>query len=126
MGSRRLSSNRLGTYSLGVAAAAAAKTGVKSKMRETISASVNSEPLIAAEGGLSLKERISKTISENIQKQSAQINKASGMAGAAAAAPAVLPVPRVPEEEPAPAGLDAALPPQEELPILLTQISTSM
>ena len=100
-------------HSLGVAAAAAAKTGVKSKMRETISASVNSEPLIAAEGGLSLKERISKTISENIQKQTAQINKASGMA-AAAAAPAVLPVPRVPEEEPAPAGLDAALPPQEE------------
>ena len=97
-------------HSLGVVAAAAAKTGVKSKMRETISASVNSEPLIAAEGGLSLKERISKTISENIQKQSAQINKASG----GAAAPAFLPVPRVPEEEPAPASLDAALPPQEE------------
>ena len=88
-------------------AAPGAKTGVKSKMRETISASVNSEPLIAAEGGLSLKERISRTISENIQKQSAQINKASG----AAASPLV---PRVPEEEPAPADQDAALPPQEE------------
>jgi hypothetical protein len=96
-------------HSLGVAAAA--KTGVKSKMRETISASVNSEPLLATEGGLSLKERISRTISENIQKQAVQINKASGGAVAAQATP---PVPRFPQGEPAPAGLDAALPPQEE------------
>ena len=108
-------------HSLGVAAAAAAKTGVKSKMRETISASVNSEPLIAAEGGLSLKERISKTISENIQKQTAQINKASGMAGAAAAAaPAVLPVPRVPEEEPAPPQEENEYHSEDETPVAMT------
>jgi hypothetical protein len=52
------------------------KTAVKSNIRDSISDSINAEPVIA-EGGISLKERISKSIVESIQKHSAQLKKAT-------------------------------------------------
>jgi len=55
---------------------ATTRQGVKSKIRENISASIDAEPLVA-EGGISLKDRISKSIAQSIQKHSAQIKKTS-------------------------------------------------
>ena len=55
---------------------AATKQLIKSKIHETISASIDAEPLVA-EGGISLKERISKSIAQSIQRHSMQIKKIS-------------------------------------------------
>ena len=69
-------------------------------MREAITSSIStatSEHLSAAGGGISLKERIAKTIAESILKQSAQISTTTTLA-AAAAAPSAVPSAAAPEE----------------------------
>jgi len=77
------------------------KAAVKSKIHESISSTIDSEALVA-EGGISLKERISKSIVESIQKHSSQLKRAnlatspaeSPIAASGAGAAAVLPARR--------------------------------
>jgi hypothetical protein len=67
------------------------KQAMKSKIRETISASIDAESLVADGSISSLKDRISKSIAQSIQKHSAQIKKTS--AGESAAVGSYTPVP---------------------------------
>jgi hypothetical protein len=108
---------------------AATRQAMKSKIRENISASIDAEPLVSEEG-ISLKDRISKSIAQSIQKHSAQIKKTSASAsesasGASYAPETPTPIPRAAAGGGGGAAQAYEYPSDDETPVAMTPRSSS-